>query len=198
MAGNDDQIADRLLVSNQIEGDPLQGQDHRAVQDTVMPNGNAAFPIQMGQRLQIEHLLGVADVHSDGEAGRAAAQDADAAGAQQPLEALGRDPVDGTAGGGGLGDPVQEVDGVGVGLGSGRRPPAHPAADADHDAGGDQQGHGDDLGQRVNDQRVVGGGQEVVVGQGGRDRGHDAGGSAADGGCGHDHEQVEDDDILQA
>jgi hypothetical protein len=51
---------------------------------------------------------------------------------------------------------VQELDGVGVGLGGRRRPPAHPAAHADHDAGDDQQPHGDDLGERVDDQGVVG------------------------------------------
>jgi hypothetical protein len=83
--------------------------------------GDAAFAVQVGQRLQLDRRLGVAGVHGDGEAVRAAAQDADAAGAQQPLEALGGDPVD------------------------------------------------------------------VATGR-----------SSADGGRGHDHEQVQDDDVLQA
>jgi hypothetical protein len=103
--------------SDQIQGNPLERQDHDTVQDTVMPWRDAAFTIQVGQRLQIERWLGLPDVHGDHEPGWAAAQDADAPGAQQPLEALGGDPVDGAAGRGGLGDPVQEADGVGVRLG---------------------------------------------------------------------------------
>ena len=162
-----------------------------------MPWRDAAFVVQVGQRLQIQRRPSLADVHGHREAGRAAMEDADATGAQQPLQALGGDPVDGATGRGGLGDPVQQPDGVGVGLGSRRRPAAHPAADADHHAGGDQQGHGDDLGQRVDDQRVVGRGEEEVIGQGGRDRGYDAGRPAADRGRDHDHQQVEDDDVLQ-
>jgi hypothetical protein len=83
-------------------------------------------------------------------------------------------------------------------LGGCRRPAANPAADADHDAGNDQQGHGEDLGQRVDDQGVVGSRQEEVIGQSGRDRGDHPGGASADRGRGHHHEQVEDDDVLQA
>ena len=103
-----------------------------------MPWGDAAFTIQVGQRLQVERWLGVADVHGDREPIRASAEDADAPGAQQPLEALGSDPVDGAAGRGGLGDPVQEPDGIGVRLGECGRAATNPAADADHHAGGDQ------------------------------------------------------------
>ena len=47
--------------------------------------------------------MGLPDIHSDDEAGRAAVEDADAASAQQLLEAFGGDPVDGSAGRGGLG-----------------------------------------------------------------------------------------------
>jgi hypothetical protein len=110
--GDDDQVADRPLASDQVQGNPLQRQDHAAVQDTVVPLRDAAFTIQVGQRLQIERWLGLPDVHGDREAGWTAAQDADSAGPQQSLEALGGDPVDGATGRGGLGDPVQERDGV--------------------------------------------------------------------------------------
>src|SRR4029453_17291910 len=34
---DDDQVTDRLVVSDQIDGYPLEGQDHGAVQDTVVP-----------------------------------------------------------------------------------------------------------------------------------------------------------------
>ena len=103
-AGDDDQVAERLLVSDQVESHPLARQDHGAVQDTVVPWRDATFTIQVGQRLHIQRRLGLPDVHGDREAGRAATQDADAPGAQQPLEAFGGDPVDGAAGGGGLGE----------------------------------------------------------------------------------------------
>src|SRR5918993_4493686 len=56
------------------------------------PRG-AAFVVQVGQRLQIERRPGLADVHGHREAGRAAAEDADAAGPQQPMVALGGEPV---------------------------------------------------------------------------------------------------------
>jgi hypothetical protein len=52
--GNDDQVADRLLAGDQVEGDPLQRQDHDAIQDSVMSWRDAAFVVQVGQRLQIE------------------------------------------------------------------------------------------------------------------------------------------------
>jgi hypothetical protein len=81
IAGNDNQVADRLLVSDQVESDPAQGKDHGAVQDTVVPWRDAAFTIQVGHRFQIERRMGLSDVHGDGEAGRAAAQDADPASA---------------------------------------------------------------------------------------------------------------------
>ena len=90
-----------------------------------MPWGDAALTIQVRQGFHVERRLGIADVHGDREALRAAAKDADAASTQQPLETFGGGPVDGTAGRRSLGDLVQETDRVGVRLGNCCRPPAN-------------------------------------------------------------------------
>src|SRR4029453_13589797 len=46
LAGDDDQVADRLLAGDQVESNSLEGQDHDAVQDTVMAWRDAAFTAQ--------------------------------------------------------------------------------------------------------------------------------------------------------
>src|SRR5829696_470077 len=45
---DDDQVADRLLAGDQVESNPLEWQDHDAVQDTLMSQRDTAFTVQVG------------------------------------------------------------------------------------------------------------------------------------------------------
>ena len=92
---------------------------------------------------------------------------------------------------------MQETDGVGVRLGGCRRPAANPlpmltTTPVTTSKATVRTWASESM------TRVVGSRQEEVIGQSAGDRGDHPGGASADRGRGHHHEQVEDDDVLQA
>lgn len=114
---DDEQVSHRPPASNKVEHDALVGKDHGASEDAVVPGRDAAFPVQVDDGVHVDRHVGLADVQGDREAIWAAAKDADPAGAEQLMEALGGFPGNGAIGRGRLGDPVQQPDRVGVRLG---------------------------------------------------------------------------------
>jgi hypothetical protein len=91
---------------------------------------------------------------------------------------------------------VQQADGVALFARLRAGAAARPPAEAGQQAAREQKDDSDDLAARVDPQRVIGRGEEEVVGEGRRQGGHEPCGAAADGGGDGDHRKVDDDHVL--
>jgi hypothetical protein len=129
-----------------------------------------AFGIEMGEVADVEWRLGLSDVNDHDLTVWIATADHDPAGVQEPVDAFGGETVDALTDGHRAGDRVEETMIPPWGLHFDGLPPAGSPGKGRHEAGAEQQRDRDHLGDRVDPQRVVGGGQEEVLGQGGRER----------------------------
>jgi hypothetical protein len=163
-----------------------------------VPGGDAALLVQVGEAGRVGRAVVHAGLGDHPLAARLVPDHEHRPSVQEVVQAVGGDLVGvAAAPRGGQVDGGQQPQGGRLLAGLHRGPPAGPAPEAGQQAGDEQQHDGGHLLPRVDAQRLVGGGEEVVVGQGRRQRGREPGGAAADRGGQRDHDDVHDHHVLE-
>jgi hypothetical protein len=117
-----------------------EGRTHRTT-DPWPPQRSVkdvAFGIEMGEVVDVEWRLGLADVNDHDLTLWIATADHDPAGVQEPVDAFGGETVDALTDGHRAGDRVEETDDPGLGLHFDGLPPAGSPGEARHEAGAEQ------------------------------------------------------------
>jgi hypothetical protein len=190
--------SDPPAVLDQVDDDPLGREHQHAADRAAVPGGDAALLVQMRESGQLGQAVVLTGLGDHPLAARLMPDDEHRSRLQQLVQALGGDPVGVPAAPRrGQVDGGQQPQGGCLLAGLHRRPAAGAAPEAGEQAGHEQQHDGGHLLPRVDPQRLVGRGEEVVVGEGGRQRGGEPGHPAPDRGGQRHHDHVDDHDVLQ-